>query len=126
MGNVLKSTCWINASKMPSYTSSEISSVVRNFKDYWMDIVKEQISLYNPDIIVFSGCLLRNDSIYYEFLDNKDWQSHKTITYKGYEIIRSFVKSGKLILDVYHPSQRLFSHEKYVNSIINEIECFKK
>lgn len=59
MGEVLRSIAWINLSKMPAQTESD-QTYIGNFRTYWKDVVREQLRIYSPDVIlcgnVFSAC----------------------------------------------------------------------
>ena len=59
MGEVLRSIAWINLNKMPAQTKSD-KTYIKNFKGYWQNIVKEQLRIYLPDVIlcgnVFDAC----------------------------------------------------------------------
>ena len=122
MGKVLRQIAWINLSKMPSKTFSNNNQVKEAYKQHWRDIVKKQINLYSPNIIVFCNTLqyCRED-----FLD-KDDKPIKQYIYNNKCLLNAFHKNGQLLLDAYHPGFRYIkgikdSVAKYVNSLIDAI-----
>jgi len=55
---VLKSTAWINISKMPSPTGAQSNALrIKNaYLNYWKDIVRRQVEeVLQPDIVVIAG-----------------------------------------------------------------------
>ena len=49
----LRSTGWVNISKMPAKTKSKVSEVVN--KTHWKDIVEKQINLLAPNVVIIAG-----------------------------------------------------------------------
>lgn len=123
MGNVLLSTCWINLNKMPGLSTSDNSRVRDEALSHWIDIVKKQIDIYDPEIIVFGGTLFKDDEFYYQFLSQEDWNNR--IPVEGDDFLVKYIKDGRVILDAKHPGLRK-DVERWVNSLIHEIQSFKK
>lgn len=57
MGEVLRSIAWINLNKMPAKTRSN-QTYIENFRKYWKDVVKEQLRIYSPNVILCAKFLM--------------------------------------------------------------------
>ena len=51
----LQSTGWVNISKMPAKTRSNVPQVIKKYKTYWKDLVEKQIELLAPTVVVIAG-----------------------------------------------------------------------
>lgn len=125
MGTVLREIAWINLSKMPALTKSSNTAVREAYEQYWKDIIKAQIELYNPDVIVFGNTL---DLCRRSFLDEPD-QSIDKVYRDGVYMIDVYKKSGRLLLNAYHPGFISISGLKggeghYVDSLIDTVEKY--
>ena len=125
MGKVLREIAWINLSKMPALTKSSNTAVREAYEQYWKDIIKAQIELYNPDVIVFGNTL---DLCRRSFLDEAD-QSIDKVYRDGVYMIDVYKKSGRLLLNAYHPGFISISGLKggeghYVDSLIDTVEKY--
>ena len=127
MGKVLREIAWINLNKMPARKTSSNAAVKMAYDKYWKKIVKEQIDLYNPDVIVFGNTL---DICRDAFLEEMD----SPIEYVDREdvcFISVFKKDGRLLVHAYHPGFRYVKGVKggeqhYVDSLIDTIQkCYK-
>ena len=65
MGKVLRELPWINLSKMPYQPQSKTKKVESEYNNFWKQIVKSQLDLYNSKILLFGGTfnICRNDFI---------------------------------------------------------------
>lgn len=115
MGEVLRSIAWINLNKMPAKTQSD-QTYIENFKKYWKDIVKEQLRIYSPNVIlcgkVFNAC---REELFP--------QAKLLRTIPGKENMQDIViysNSKALLFDVAHPGIIGKTHEAlgyYIDSI---------
>ncbi len=127
MGKVLRAVAWINLSKMPAYSTSSITQITNQYKNFWRPIVQKQLDLYSPDVIVFGNTLqcCRED-----FLSENDVPL-KTISYNNVSFINIYKKEHRVLLDAFHPAFRNVgagkgSIEFYVDSLIEAIRNYNK
>ena len=109
MVDVLKQIAYINVSKMPALLHTDDSSLREKY-EIWKKILFKQINTYCPQVIIFG-----NTFKYFK----KDLNDVKRIG--GEQGIIDIYKNDKnvLLLDVYHPNQRIIKRVVYINSIIN-------
>ena len=119
MGDVMKGTVILNLSKMPAYTTSSSHTFVADYNKYWKPILKEQIELYNPQIIIFDYTF----SYCKDLFTSEDATPIKQISNAGRCFINLYKTDGRLLLDAYHPAVRS-NGEFYVNSIIDTINNY--
>lgn len=109
--NCLKDIAWINLSKMAGKSISD-GQFKKQFKLHWAEIVKKQIDVYDPNIIIFG---------------NTFDICKKELFPKGYELILKkplvhLYKTGKMLLIyAYHPGWWGVKDAEYVNSIVDSI-----
>lgn len=123
MGNVLFGISWINLCKMPGLTQSYDSLVRENCLNHWQEIIKEQIDVYDPEVIIFAGTLYKQNDFYYTFFTDEDW-NHRDECVKdenGKAFMTKYIKDGRLIIDAKHPGLRK-NVELWVDSIIDAIK----
>lgn len=123
MGNVLLGISWINLSKMPGFKQSYDSLVRENCLKHWQEIIKEQIDVYDPEVIIFAGTLYKQNDFYYTFFTDEDW-NHRDECVKnenGKPFMTKYIKDGRLIIDALHPGLRN-NVELWVDSIIDAIK----
>lgn len=112
--DVLQKIAYVNIKKIPG------GSVVKHLElemayDEQKEILKEQISLYNPNIIICGGTFeIIKDDLNYKKLDKKH----------NYPI-NIFQSQKRIIIDAYHPNNRTVKQEIYCNSIINAVKDWK-
>src|SRR5690606_11491161 len=117
MGNVhsdpsmieaLKSVAYINVKKLPGYTTSQASVIEAAYKEN-KDILKDQIDVYNPDVVIGGSTLYMffNDL----GLSSADFQSLGSVEYS--------IKDERIYICAYHPSNRTVKEEIYCDDIIN-------
>ena len=115
MGEVLRSIAWINLNKMPAKKRSD-QTYIENFIKYWKDIVKEQLKIYSPDVIlcgkVFGACR--------EILFPQAKLLHAIPGKENMQDIVIYSNDKTLLFDVAHPGIIGKSHEAigyYIDSI---------
>lgn len=121
MGDVMKETVILDLSKMPAGTTSN-HSFANNFDKYWSVILKEQIELYDPHVVVFGNTFgacwplfIDNDSTPIKIIKNPQ---------NGRCFINLYQAHGRFLLDAYHPGIRS-NVAFYINSLIDTImDCF--
>lgn len=121
MGDVMKETVILDLSKMPAGTTSNYS-FANNYKNYWSAILKEQIEIYDPQVVVFGNTF---SSCWPLFLD-ADSTPIKIIKnpQNGRCFINLYKANGRFLLDAYHPGIRS-NVAFYINSLIDTImDCF--
>ena len=113
MVDCLKETAYINISKMPGLLQSGDADIKRYY-DLWRPILLEQIQLYQPQVIIFGNTfkyfkhdLVGDDAKPFQTTDNE----------KGC-YLSQYQSKGMLLLDAYHPNQKMVTREEYVESII--------
>jgi hypothetical protein len=109
MADVLLEIACINLSKMPGHTTTD-SSLLPVYYGTWKDILKQQIDLYSPQVIIFGNTFeyFKEDLFSGETLEPVD------------NITQVYKKNGVKYIDAYHPQCRI-KRETYVNSIINSV-----
>ena len=111
MQEVLNKIAYINISKMPADTKTNYKDLQIHYRN-WYDILKEQIHVYAPDIIIFGNTF----DFFKENLVGKDAKPY--IREDG--LIHVYKKENIKYFDAYHPNNRIkgVTDELYVNSII--------
>ena len=106
----LKNVAWVNIQKLPSSTgtTTNMNNINIAFEKY-QTIIKNQIELLNPDIIICGG-IYRTPGLLEKIFDTSivDKIEDSWVEYNN--------SSNFLILSAYHPSCRR-KKEKYVNDI---------
>ena len=125
MGDVMQSIAWINLSKMPRLSTSSNNKYISDYREYWRPIVKKQLDMYKPDVIIFCNTLAA--ACFYDFFpEGKEPDEH--IYFNDSDCFICVYRYGdQILLDAYHPGAR-FSEEKrefYVNSLIDTIKKYK-
>lgn len=125
MGEVLRSIAWINLNKMPALKRSD-QTYIKNFRKYWKDIVKQQLEIYLPNVIlcgnVFDACheeLFLQAKLLYPPIPGKE--DMKEI------VIYSYNNGETLLFDLPHPGIIGKSHEAigyYIDEINNKIRKY--
>lgn len=100
---------YINISKMPAYTSSKDMTAAYNI---WKDILREQINLFNPNILIFGNTM----KYFKEDLQIKE--EHFLVNFPKW--VDLYKKGDQLFVDAYHPGIP-GSTKDYINSIVNII-----
>lgn len=122
MGEVLKDVLWINLSKMPGRNSSGDMKYAKSYKETWSIIVKEQVRVYAPDVMIFGNCL---DVCWSDFMTKDEWKNPIPIyDANGRHYLSIYCCSRQLILHAFHPSYPGMSEEFYVDSIIDAVDMY--
>lgn len=114
MAEVLKDIAYINISKMPGFTNSNDADIQRYY-DLWRPILLEQIQLYRPQVIIFGNTF----KYFKQDLIGNGAQPFLSLTKEDGGIYQNNYRMGDAILiDAYHPNQKMVTREKYVEGII--------
>lgn len=121
MADVMKDIVILNLSKMPAGTTSNYS-FANNFDNYWSAILKEQIELYDPQVVIFGNTF---DSCWRLFVD-EDSSPIRIIKnpQDGSCFINLYKSQGRYLLDAYHPGIRS-NVAFYIDSLIDAIKNCK-
>lgn len=113
MCEIVESIAIINANKFASKTGTHTTPT--NLKNGFNDcksIIEKQIEVLQPQIHVFC-------STFYLYKDLFGLtEKHKMTHSKNFENCTTYLKEGKLFLDVYHPANTTQKREDYINQII--------
>lgn len=103
----------VNAQKLPArqHTTTDMSDIVESINKYG-DILKEQIDILNPDILI-GGSTMKLYANMFELNDDER---------KTYGSINYWIKGGKLYIDAHHPSQRSINKFTYADDILVAVE----
>lgn len=108
----LTNIAYVNLSKMPGYPTTD--SLLTERAIPWKEIVKKQIALYEPDIIISANIIQTIKELGFfsnlEFKDNEQGLVDVYIT-----------ENGKLLFDVYHPSYFAVKTNSYIKSLADAI-----
>ena len=108
----LKKMAIINIKKVPGGARSCYHEIKAAYEEN-EELLKEQIDVYNPDVIIFGGTFK-----FMEFLHQN--LPNKTIT----EINNHYYNvDGRLLINTYHPSYIRFTDEAYVMDIVNIVKA---
>lgn len=110
VANSLKHIAYINVSKMPGGKTSDGAFIAQQYQKN-QRILHKQIETLAPDVIVAGNTM-------HLFLKDFALQA-EMFTRNG---SASFCKTGgRLYIDAYHPNQRSFTRQNYVDSIVSII-----
>lgn len=109
----IRSVAWINISKMPGPKSSSDYKIYKKY-DTWKDVLREQLDVYHPDVIVFGKTFhcFRNE---YSNAKRKNEYSNEWINY--------FVFGRQHLISAYHPGRK---GGDYVNTLIKALHIAKQ
>ena len=116
MVDLMKDIAYINVDKMPGLKTTSDVELAEAYEQ-WKDIIEEQISLYDPQVICFANTM---------WLFKKDWDidehtEHESISLGNDKHMLVYHKDDRLCLDTYHPAQRVVARENYVDAIIKAV-----
>ena len=116
----LKKIAYINISKMPGESESTDHKLFESYK-IWKDIIKEQIDLYKPELIIFGKTFQFFKDDFFHITE----KPIKTVSGKWYSEL--YKKDGMILIDAFHPSRKggEDTSSEYVNSIINAYKKVK-
>ncbi len=109
--NTIKQIAFINMSKFPGKKSTPSNKLESLYTD-WEDILKEQRTIYKPNIIIFGNTF----PYFKEVLGIKVKPIHRT---SGKWSADKYEKDGMIYIDAYHPSRK---NDDYVLSILKTID----
>lgn len=126
--NIVRSIIYINSNKMPAKKTSNDNDVQQCLY-YWKDIIREQINLYDPEIIIFCGTFKFYKNNFNEFFNIQIPVDREIKKYSDSKIVKgAFIDSKKrLFIDVVHPGNGYISggDKKYFEDIIKVLEDYK-
>ena len=108
MVETLQKIAFMNVKKQPGDARAN-NIQIQEWYDKTKDLLKEQIELINPDIIIGGSTL---------YLFQEDFK----LDFIG-ESIKYAIKDNRIWVDAYHPNQTQITREKYCDSIM---ECVKE
>lgn len=113
--DALKGCAYININKMPA---GKISGDLTAAYDIWRDFINMQIIGYRPDVIIFGFT--------YGYFSNESYIKHGCKEVMGVPGATGVYKTkiaGKptILIDAYHPNQKILSRQEYVDSILFSI-----
>ena len=116
MMDEIKSIAWINVNKMPAHTNSCDGNYRWLYENVWKDVVKKQLDIYSPDVIIFGytfHCFKDSYGTSLVEVSSNDWVNHYRV--------------GKLhLLDTYHPGRKGGEYVDDVIDMLNEITKVKR
>ena len=117
MAQVLKRIAYINISKMPALTQTD-DGQLQELYERWRPILLRQIEVYDPQVIVFGNTFryFKNDLAPGAAQPDQVYGGHAFHTY---------VRGGRLLIDAYHPNQRVLPRGEYVDSLIDIIRSYE-
>lgn len=119
--HILKNIAYLNINKMPAATASPDDHMWECTK-IWKPLVEEQISVYNPDVIIYGGTAnflmphseLSEDKCIKKVY-NEGWHSEIRASVYRY--------NGRWIITARHPSRY---NEVYIDTLIGAIQYVKE
>lgn len=116
MKEVLKNIAIINTQKLPSknHSSTADSDLYESVNEY-SDLLKRQINLLNPNVIIFGNTF----KYFKDLLEIEDSEIVKGI-------VCHVAKGNKLYISAYHPAQTQITKQEYVDSIVSVVEKWKQ
>lgn len=117
MCEIVREVAFVNSQKLPAkgFTNTKFSDLWESINKY-SDLLKMQIDLLNPNVLIFANTIELYEAIL-------DLDLSKLISYGSCSYLE---KDEKLLISAYHPSQRGITRERYVNDIISIVEKWFK
>ncbi len=118
VANCVQEIAYINLSKMPAYTTTSYSELWRKL-DNWVEIVLEQIRIFEPQVVIFGGT--------FNYLRQNLIDDSLGIAPEVEGFAKCYDLGNCLYIDTCHPGARLSGadQEKYANSIIESVRKWK-
>lgn len=112
MCDIIRKIAIINASKAPSITgaNTKSSNLANSFCEWW-PIVKEQLDVLKPQVLIFGGTFK---------LYKNPLGLGKEPRHGRYKLVDIWRKDGKIFIDAYHPAYAI-SRKRYFDSIIDSV-----
>ncbi len=108
----LQNIAYINLSKMPGYSTTD-NAFIECAKP-WAEIVKKQISIYDPDVIILGN--IYDVALQLKIIENAEFKESIDGLVDVY-----LTKENKLLLNAYHPSYYAINIRKYSESLTKTI-----
>ena len=108
----LKKVVLLNLSKLPNRPTSDNGYVQEQYNAYWRTVVLKQIENYDPNVIIFGNTF---------YMMQEDFPMQKRLENNGNPFMNIFECENRLLIDAYHPNQKMINRELYVNSIIDAV-----
>lgn len=115
---VIKNIAYVNMKKLPGTSLANHSEVQKHFSEN--DILKRQIELFKPQVIICGGTFDLLDNLFEEIYGDE----YDKMEERKENKTRIFHNSRLMIIDTYHPSNRSLGKEVYCNTIINSVLNF--
>lgn len=112
--NYLKDIAWLNLNKTPGASTSG-TSFKRKFIKHWSELLKKQIEVYAPEVIIFGSTFDICKSALFPDCVPID---------KG-KYLHVYTLGDKLLLYAYHPGWWGITDDNYINSILNAIKTYR-
>ena len=114
----LKQIAYINVGKLPAFKTSSDSKLKKCYND-WKLILKEQIKLYKPDVIIFGKTFIhfKEDPLFENVFKITEKPMY---TKNGQWFAYTYKTNNMILIDAYHPARK---GKKY---IINVIKAYQK
>ncbi len=121
--DVLKEIAYVNIKKTPGGGTCNRNEINEAYEEFH-DLLKRQIEVYNPDIVIFGGTFYH--------IDKDDFNGLKEAEKQPGNVNRGFYTTkDKLYIDAYHPAAREteVSAEcgfEYITDIVNIVRNWEK
>lgn len=113
MAKVLKRIAYLNISKMPALTQTD-DGRLQELYALWRPVLLRQIEVYDPQAIVFGNT-------FRYFKEDLTPDAAQPDRVYGSNAFSTYARRGRLLIDAYHPNQRILSREAYVDGLIDII-----
>ncbi len=117
MAEILRKIAFINVNKLSGKRKSDNTQILEYYKQN-KEIIAKQIQAFKPDIVIGYYEILRE--MYKDSGINRD---KKEIQNGTCEYV---ITEDRLYISVYHPAQRSYSRERYVDDIIKAAKKWEK
>ena len=115
----LQKTAFINVKKLPG-KSFAIKKELRDFYSRYNLLLKEQIEIINPDVLIFGGSFDLFEKEWFEIFGSKLYEDISKTHIQEYQY------GDKLLLSTHHPGQWKIERHIYCNSIIDSVMKWKE
>lgn len=103
-------------------TYSDVQEVGEEYSKKYRDIVKRQVEIYDPDVVIFCGVVGK----LIEVGGFPDLEKYPDDAQTEGKVCYWTSSKGKLYIDAYHPDYRGVTYEDYVMSVVNAYRKWKK
>ena len=107
----IRSVAWLNACKMPGGKVSSDFNIHKGYINVWRPVLKEQLKVYNPDVIIFG-------KTFQHFCE--EFEHKKKIEKYCNQILDFYIAGDQILIDTYHPGRKGGAYvDALVNALIN-------